>query len=153
MKNKDDKVNKCTTADTVFEALHTVMHLYRAQRLLAFKSHGQDITHMESRVLDYFWRNPGSTLSDLMHHSGRDKAQLTRLIRHLRENGLLDAVEDAQDRRIIRLHLSEQGNALQRQLKKQGAQILEKAVTGLSHSQCDDLVRLLGSLRENLERD
>lgn len=153
MKNKDDKVNQSPTADAVFEAIHKVMHLYRSQRLVSFKSEGQDITHMESRVLDYFAHHPDSTLSDLMHHSGRDKAQLTRLIRGLREGGLLDAVEDPTDRRIMRLRLSQQGSVLQRQLRQQGAHVLEKAVTGLSPSQCSELVALLQIVRGNLERE
>ncbi|MFZ6724156.1 MarR family winged helix-turn-helix transcriptional regulator [Undibacterium sp. MH2W] len=152
MKKQVDKVNQSPTADMVFEAIHTVMHLYRSQRSVAFRAGEQDITHMESRVLHFFSHHPGSTLSDLVLHSGRDKAQLTRLIRGLREHGYLEAREDATDRRHIRLQLSQTGKAVHEELQKQGAEVIEKAVEGLSEDQCDTLVELLHIVQSNLER-
>src|SRR4051812_7083089 len=94
MKKQVDKVNQSPTADAVFDALHSVMHLYRSARTQAFRDEEQDVTHMETRVIGYFDHHPGSTLSDLVQHSGRDKAQLTRLIRGLRDKGYLEASED-----------------------------------------------------------
>ncbi|MBB5390423.1 MULTISPECIES: MarR family winged helix-turn-helix transcriptional regulator [unclassified Herbaspirillum] len=152
MKNQVDKVNQSPAADKVFEAIHTVMHLYRASRLQVFREDERGITHMESRVLDYFAQHPDATLSDLVAHSGRDKAQLTRLIRGLRDKNYLEAREDAQDRRSVRLQLSKEGRALQRQLKKTGSRILAQAVEGLSEKQCDELVALLKIVQGNLER-
>ena len=152
MKKQVDKVNQSPAADRVFDAIHTVMHLYRSSRSQSFREDKRDITHMESRVLDYFSRHPGSTQSDLVTHSGRDKAQLPRLLRGLRERGLLEAKEDAADRRSVHLQLSAQGQVLQRQLQKSGAQILERAVEGLSPRQCEDLVQLLSIMQANLEK-
>lgn len=152
MKTQVDKVNHSPPADRVFDAIHTVMHLYRSSRSQAFREEERDITHMESRVLDYFARHPGATQSDLVLHSGRDKAQLTRLVRGLRDRGYLEAQEDEQDRRSVRLSLSAQGQTLQRQLRKSGAQILQRAVEGLSAEQCEELVQLLQVMQGNLER-
>lgn len=152
MKKQVDKVNHSPAADRVFDAIHTVMHLYRSSRSQIFREDKRDITHMESRVLDYFARHPGSTLSDLVAHSGRDKAQLTRLLRGLREREYLEAKEDVNDRRSVRLQLSAQGATLQRQLQKSGAQILEHAVEGLSSKQAEDLVQLLNIVQDNLEK-
>lgn len=152
MKKQVDKVNQSPAADTVFDALHTVMHLYRSSRTQAFREDERGITHMESRVLDYFDRHPGATLSDLVQHSGRDKAQLTRLIRSLKDNGYLEAREDEQDRRSSRLHLSTEGKSVQRQLRKCGAQVLEQAVEGMTQEQSDELIRLLKMLQANLEK-
>lgn len=137
----------------VFDALHSVLHLYRSNRSQSFREREPDITHMESRVLDYFARHPGATLSDLVQHSGRDKAQLTRLIKNLRENGFLEAREDAADRRAVRLHLTEKGLVLQQDLRKSGQEVLERAVEGLSAEQRQQLVDLLAVLKGNLERE
>lgn len=152
MKKQVDKVNQSPTADAVFEALHSVMHLYRSARTQAFRDEEQDVTHMETRVIAYFDHHPGATLSDLVQHSGRDKAQLTRLIRGLREKAYLEATEDAQDRRSTRLHLTAAGKALQRQLKKSAHTVLEQAVSGMSEQQRGELVSLLTLLQENLEQ-
>lgn len=151
MHNQDDNVNQYHPADMVFEALHTVMHLYRSNHLQAIKEVDSGLTHMESRVLDYFYRNPGATLSDLVSHSGKDKAQLTRLIRGLRENKYLEAKEDATDRRSVHLTLSTSGRNLHIQLKRYREAILKNAVLGLSTEQCDELMRTLSILQKNLE--
>ena len=42
--------------EAVFEALHGLMHLYRAQRQRAMDSAGQPLTHMEHKVLAFFTR-------------------------------------------------------------------------------------------------
>ncbi|MFL9923003.1 MarR family winged helix-turn-helix transcriptional regulator [Herbaspirillum lusitanum] len=151
MKNQVDKVNHSPTADAVFDALHTVMHLYRSRRAQTFREDERDITHMESRVMDYFDRHPGATQSDLVLHSGKDKAQLTRLIRGLRDKGYLEAHEDERDRRSSRLHLSAEGKAIQRELKKCSKEVLALAVEGLTQEQNRELVTLLKMLQANLE--
>jgi len=152
MRKQVDKVNQSPDANAVFEAIHSVMHLYRSKYLAAFRTGEQDITHMETRVLDYFSHHPKSTLSDLVQHSGRDKAQMTRLIRNLRDNGYLEAEEDAADRRNIRLRLSQAGIDLQQRLKDQSAPFLQTAIEGLSSEQCGELIALLNRVQNNLER-
>ncbi|MDY7577462.1 MarR family transcriptional regulator [Herbaspirillum sp. RTI4] len=152
MKIKLDKVNQSPAADAVFEAIHAVMHLYRSSRSQAFREDERDVTHMESRVLDYFARHPGAAQSDLVIHSGRDKAQVARLVRGLRERGYLDAQEDEKDRRSIRLQLTAEGHDLHQQFRRSGKQILEHAVEGLSPQQREDLVQLLRTVQANLEK-
>ncbi|MFY9510384.1 MAG: helix-turn-helix domain-containing protein, partial [Rubrivivax sp.] len=114
MRKSIDHVNQMggSTPDQVFEAIHTVMHLYRAQRHRGAADAGpQELTHMEHRVLGYFSRHPGATQSDLAAHSGRDKGQLARLIGGLRERGLLEARADENDRRSLRLQPTAQARA------------------------------------------
>src|SRR5215469_14992448 len=85
--------------DDVLELIHTVMHQYRARQYRLLKEGPHDITHMDGKVLGFFNRHPGATQSDLAQHSGRDKAQLARLIKGLRERELLRAEADEHDRR------------------------------------------------------
>lgn len=152
MKKQIDNVNQLDVASAVFESIHTVMHLYRSQQLAAVRAGEQGITHMESRVLSFFSHRQGSTLSDLVQHSGRDKAQMTRLIRRLRDDGFLEAQEDALDRRNIRLQLSPAGALLHRQIKESAAPVLQAAIKGLSAEQSRELVALLTIVKDNLER-
>ena len=108
MRNKVDIVNRSAELadDDVLELVHAVMHDYRSLQYRALRDGPHDITHMDSKVLAFFGRHPGATQSDLAQHSGRDKAQLARLIKGLREQGLLDGVADAADRRNLRLTLT-----------------------------------------------
>lgn len=148
-----DNVNHKSSSreDDVLESIHAVMHLYRSQQYRVLRDGPHDITHMDSKVLGYFGRHPGATQSDLAQHSGRDKAQLARLIKGLRERGLLLADADEADRRNLRLTLSADGKALQHALQKQARQLSERAVAGFSAQERKTLSMLLLRVKGNLE--
>ena len=139
------------SGDELVELVHTVMHQLRSQQYQALRDSPLAVTHMESKVLGYFGRLPGATQSDLVQHSGRDKAQLARLIKGLRERGLLDAEADTVDRRNLRLRLTPQGQGLLRSLQQQARKLSTQAVSGLSAAERDQLRSLLQRLRDNLD--
>jgi len=153
MRKQNDNVNQSradTSHDDVLELVHSVMHKYRSQQYQVLRDGPHDITHMESKVLGYFGHHPGATQSDLSEHSGRDKAQLARLIKGLRERGLLAGVVGEADRRSVRLSLTADGQAVLRSLQQQGRRLNKKAVAGLSASEAQQLVELLQRVRGNL---
>lgn len=138
-------------AEDVFEAIHSVMHLYRAQQYRALRDGPHDLTHMESKALGFFVRHPGATLSDLVAHSGRDKAQLTRLIRSLKDRELLVGSADEHDRRSIRLQPTPAGEAIHAYLREREHELSGVAVEALSEEECRQLLALLGKVRHTLE--
>ena len=139
--------------DDVLELVHTVMHQYRSQQYRVLRDGPHDITHMDSKVLGYFGRHPGATQSDLAQHSGRDKAQLARLVKGLRERGLLDGEADPADRRNVRLSLTAEGHAVQRALQQQAKRLSTKAVNGLDVAERRQLLELLQRVSANLDAD
>jgi DNA-binding MarR family transcriptional regulator len=154
MQNKVDLVNNVDdTAEQIFEAIHTLMHQYRSQQFAAIRDDALGLTHMEGKVLGYFCRYPGSTQSDLAQHSGRDKAQLTRLIARLKEAGLLEAKADERDRRSMRLYLTAAGQTLHATLHQQGRQLAARAMQGVPAEQAACLLQALQQIRHNLEQN
>lgn len=153
MKKQVDKVNQNTSESgaDVFEAIHAIMHLYRSQQLRASQAGTSALTHMENKVLGYFGRHPGATQRDLAAHSGRDKAQLARLIGGLRDRGLLDAVAAQEDRRSTRLSLSAAGQAVYAELRRHGATLSGLALTGLNAGERAQLLALLARVQDNLD--
>lgn len=139
------------SASAVFEAIHDIMHLYRAQQFRALRDGPHDLTHMEAKVLGYFMRHPGATQSDLTIHSGRDKAQLARLVRGLRDRGLLEATVDEADRRSTRLHVSESGKAIARTVEKSGDRLAREAAAGLDEGERRQLLALLEKVRATFD--
>lgn len=137
--------------DDVLELIHRVMHQVRSQQYQVLRDGPHDITHMESKVLGYFGRHPGATQSDLAGDTGRDKAQLARLVKGLRERGLLDGTPDEADRRNVRLSLTSEGQALLGTLKQQGRRLAGKAVTGMAKEEQDALRALLLRVKRNLD--
>jgi len=159
MRKTIDNVNQPATkpsssvGDEVLELVHTVMHQLRSQQYQALRDGPLALTHMETKVLGYFGREPGATQSDLVQHSGRDKAQLARLIKGLRERGLLEAEADEADRRNLRLRLTADGQGLLRALQQRTRKLNAQAVAGLSAAEREQLRALLQRLRDNLGHD
>lgn len=151
MQESVDKVNRQDPAsDEVLELVHQVMHQFRSQLFQALRQGAHELTHMESKVLGFFARRPGATQSDLVQHTGRDKAQLARLIKGLRERGLLNAVADETDRRNLRLTPTDEGLAIQRALQRQARELEAQAVTGLAAADKAQLLALLRRVQANL---
>lgn len=154
MKSKVDNVNQkafAATAAEVFETIHTLMHLFRAQQFRALRDGPAAVTHMEAKTLGFFARHPGATPSELVAHSGRDKAQVARLIAGLKERGLLLAEADPDDRRVQRLHLSPDAARAQAAVRAQGDRLALAAMQGLSPAECEQLLALLTRVRANLD--
>ncbi|MEC5162652.1 MULTISPECIES: MarR family winged helix-turn-helix transcriptional regulator [unclassified Janthinobacterium] len=153
MRETNDNVNHSGEAqeEGVLDLIHTVMHQYRSQQYQVLRDGPHDITHMESKVLGFFGRQPGATQSDLARHSGRDKAQLARLIKGLRDKGLLDAEPDESDRRNVRLRLTSVGRSVQSALQQQATLLNAKAVQGLDGAQRRQLMALLQQVRRSLD--
>ena len=153
MRNIVDQVNQNSPAPAVevLERVHAIMHLFRSAQQRGLRAGPHDLAHMEIKVLGFFARRPGATQSDLAAHSGRDKAQLARLVRGLRERGLLDATADADDKRSTRLCLSQAGQDMYAALHRHDGALAEAALAGLDEAERATLVALLGRVRANLE--
>jgi len=153
MRNKVDKVNQRppSPALEVLERVHDIMHLYRSAQQRSLRAGPHDLAHMEIKVLGFFARRPGATQSDLAAHSGRDKAQLARLVRGLRDRGLLEAVADEADKRSTRLSLSEEGKAMFAALHVHDGALAEAALAGIPDAERATLLDLLARVRANLE--
>jgi len=135
----------------IFELIHSITHLYRSQQYRSLREGAHELGPMEFRALAYIARHPGCTQSDLVTHSGRDKGQLARLIRGLREAELVAAAADPVDRRITRLSLSAAGRGMFDEASLQGKRLSKQAVNGLSAEERAVLLGLLNRVRGNLE--
>lgn len=146
MRETMDNVNH---SEDVLELVHAVMHAVRAHQHQELRGMS-DLTPLEARVLRFFGRHPGATQSDLAEHSGRDKAQLARLIKGLRERGLLEAQADEADRRHLRLVLSADGQAWWKRLRQLHRRLATQAVAGFDEKETAQLAALLRRLDGNL---
>ena len=149
--NHVDSASGAPTADALIELVHAVMHQFRGRQYQVLRNGAHDVTHMESKVMAFFAHHPGATLSDLVAHSGRDKAQLARLVKGLRERELLLGEADAADRRNVQLRLSDAGKAVQKALRTEARALNARAVDGLSAQEQAQLLALLGRLKANLD--
>jgi DNA-binding MarR family transcriptional regulator len=89
-----------------------------------------------------------ATLASHMHVEG---ATITHHIDRLEALGLVQRTLDGEDRRVRRLHLTEQGSALERRLHQVMVEFEGAALAGLSANEAAALRRSLQRIRANLE--
>jgi DNA-binding MarR family transcriptional regulator len=134
----------------VLDRLHALMHGLRRHLQDAMRHDGEGLGPMEVRCLAYFMRNDGHTQSDLVQHSGRDKAQIARIVKALHERGLLQSSPDPEDGRSQRVSATAEGQALQRKMQQHRARFEKTMTVGLTESDRTTLLALLDRLQDNV---
>jgi len=147
-----DSVNEKSPNESreVFESIHAIMHLFRAEQYRAFRDGPFELTHMEGRLLGFLARNNGGTLRDLVGFMERDKGQLARLVKNLKEHGLIAGQDDEKDRRSVRLELTAKGRSIHTSLRRQVDRLSDLAIQGLTAAERRQLAILLQRIRANL---
>lgn len=155
MVEKVDKVNQSDVpaareadAALVVERLHALMHHLRRRQLQAAQAEGDGLAAMEVRALGFFSRHPGSSAKALAAHTGRDKAQVARLLQPLLQRGLLTAAPDPADRRSLQLRPTASGLRIERRMAARRRQIHDELLAGFSLA---ELQALAGSLQRMLD--
>ncbi len=115
----------------------------RMQRLL--REAGLGLAAMEARTLRFIARHPGCTQSDIVRASGRDKAQIARIIKILRAREFVGHPADG-GRRAQPLALTAAGTAVHLRAESLRADTARELVAGLDSSERAQLETLLGGL-------
>lgn len=124
---------------------HTTARMHRSLR-----DAGLGLAAMEARTLRFVARHPECTQNDIVRASGRDKAQIARIIKTLRERGFVDRpTGDNIGRRHQPLGLTDTGMAVHAQaesLRADTANDLVENLDALERAQLEDLLRRLSPL-------
>ena len=160
MRKQVDKVNILGEAEAgarVVEGLHALMHILRRRLQQAAQAEADGLAAMEVRALGFFARHPGSTAKALAAHSGRDKAQVARLLQPLMARGLLVATPDPNDRRSLQLQPTARGLLIARRMAVQRQHIHDSMLAGFAAAElltlADSLERMLHAAGTEREPD
>ena len=147
-----DYVNQMTSLPDIsphhplLDRLQGLMHQVKGRMLDGAQTGGHGLPPVEARVLSYFARHPGSTQRALVQHSGRDKAQIARIVKGLLERGLLQGDPDPADGRSVLLGPTEAGLGMHRRLHQQRMKIESELMNRLSETQRRQLLASLDRL-------
>lgn len=75
------------------------------------------------------------------------------ILQKMEEAGMVERRSDAEDRRIVRVHLTERGREADAKMIARIQQNDARALSGLSEEEIDVLMRLLARIRDNLLPD
>jgi DNA-binding MarR family transcriptional regulator len=136
------------TNTDVLDRLHNITHGLRRHLREAMRNDGEGLGPMEARCLAFFARHDGATQRDLVQHSGRDKAQIARVVKLLLERGLLQSRPDPDDGRCQRVSATAAGLALRRRMQQHLVRFEKTMTAGLDESERSTLLALLDRLQD-----
>ena len=137
----------------VLERLHSLVARFHRRMHEAVRDDGDGIAVMEARALNHLARFEGSTQRDLVAHTGRDKAQIARIVKALIDRGLVDSQPDETDRRVLRLHATTAGRAMHRRMQQHRQGFAMAMTHGFSNHELEVLQTQLDRLLVNVSGD
>ena len=138
------------------ESLGVLLGLVRSEIVRAMEAElaalGVDLRFTQFLILKRLARLGPMTASELARSVELDGGAMTRQLDHLEGRGYLRRCPHEQDRRALRIELTEQGTALWEQLTDCNERVLEAAQRSLSEAERkrlhDYLSRVLHALRD-----
>ena len=117
----------------------------------AFNSQGFSLTAVQFGILSLLWQKEGLHQSELAKKAGKDRHNMTRLLNLLEKGGYIQRKPDSIDKRRYNIFLTELGRSLQDKLTPITVDFLEKALSGLSLKDLQQLRQFHEHIISNLE--
>ena len=118
----------------------------------AVRDYDLPLNGMHVRLLQMIHRQPDCTAQHIASVTGRDKAQITRVIKELEGMALITRTPDPQDRRAQLLSLNETGQGLMARIKEAEDEVKKTLLKGINKKDQNTFIeignRMLDNLRE-----
>jgi DNA-binding MarR family transcriptional regulator len=112
-----------------------------------------DISHDQWGILIMLSQGSGDTAAELSREMGSDTGSMTRMIDRLEAKGWVSRKRCAEDRRIVRLELTEAGKELADRLPQVMVRVLNRHLTGFSHEELDLFKHFLRRMLTNAAQE
>lgn len=119
------------------------MHQLTARMQRSLREAGVGLAAMEARTLRFVARHPGCTQNDIVRASGRDKAQIARIIKTLLDHQFVQRMPNEPGEKRQRLLLSKAGKGPHAKAEKLRSEVARDMFAGLDAGQRDQLLSLL----------
>ena len=121
----------------------------RARLNRKFLEAGHDVTAEQWKILAQLWQEDGLMQHELATRTAKNKVSTTLLIDGLEKRGLVTREQDENDRRVKRIHLTDQGISLQRELTEIGKENVAVAQEGISDAEIEACISVLQRVLNN----
>jgi len=108
------------------------------------------LTRAQWWVLTHLYRSNGVSQTELAETLEIEKPSLGRLLDRLEAKGWVRREHDASDRRVWRVHLTDEVEPALRTMRKIAAELRRDALTGISAAERERFVDTLLAIKENL---
>jgi len=108
------------------------------------------LTRAQWWVLTHLYRSNGASQTELAETLEIEKPTLGRLLDRLEAKGWVRREHDASDRRVWRVHLTDEVEPALRTMRRIAAELRRDALTGISAAERERFVDTLLAIKENL---
>ena len=137
---------KVNAIETTFHLAHAIKQQLSSQLEIKKLS----IAPMHIRVLKVLNKHKSSTAIDIAGLFKRDKAQITRLVQQLIEQGFVKKEPNPEDKRSQLLVLTSQGMALQKSLSSLSDEMQNQITKDIDSEDLDTFIRVAEKMTKNL---
>ncbi|MBF5058169.1 MarR family transcriptional regulator [Alcanivorax sp. 521-1] len=116
----------------------------------AIRDYDLPINGMHVRLLQMIHRQPDCTAQHIAAVTGRDKAQITRVIKELENMALITRTPDPEDRRSQLLALSETGAGLMARIQEAEDDVKARLLKGVPKRDQDTFIEIGNRMLDNL---
>ncbi|MGO8693789.1 MAG: MarR family winged helix-turn-helix transcriptional regulator [Rectinemataceae bacterium] len=116
-----------------------------------FLEKGYNITFEQWTVLNVLLLEPDSTQNDIACRTYKDKTNITRILEVLERNGLIHRVQDGADKRISRVHLSDAGIEMMKNLIPSVRALNKQLRKGISDEELSVFRKIIERIHHNAE--
>jgi len=114
------------------------------------KEQNLPITPEQFSVLSHLWQKDGLQQTELALCTNRNRANVTRILDILEREGIVERKDDANDRRVFRIYLTDKGKSLRAATAKCAEQSIKDALKGLSKDEIDTCTKVLLKIKSNV---
>lgn len=112
-----------------------------------------NLTKNELDVLLFLYNNPEyDRAADIVAHRGMTKSHVSLSVSNLEGRGLVTGKEDPEDRRSVRLILSDEARAIAEAGREYQLRFFSAMLDGLSHGEALQLQSLMERICDNIDR-
>lgn len=141
-----------SSADAPLQTSNVHIHIAHAHAAcVAAFEHYTGTNLLRWRVLDKLHHLGESTQKELAELTGSDGWSITRAVKPLQEEGLVERRMDPADNRFNRVGMTKQGRAAYKQLAERRNRFLRDALAGIGPAEIERLERTLLQIEKNLQ--
>jgi MarR family transcriptional regulator, organic hydroperoxide resistance regulator len=130
-------------------AFWSAKHALAHASAIAFARHG--VHEGQQFVLRCLWRDDGLSPGEVARRLGLATPTVTRATARMAAAGLLRREPHPDDRRMVRLWLTDRGKALEEVIDEETSQLTERALGSFTKAERSTLVGFLDQIRRNLD--
>ncbi|SFK64158.1 MarR family winged helix-turn-helix transcriptional regulator [Methylophaga sulfidovorans] len=138
---------------SAIETIRLLAHAVKKRLALQLEVEALGLVPMQVRLMKIIHRRSPCTALDIASFMQRDKAQITRLISGLLEQGLIEKHPNPKDKRSHFLLLTPEGDRIQESLSKLIGQAEQSMLEGIAKKDMQSFFTVTQKMLKNLEKD